>query len=65
MNTRGLTELVILTVGLELGVIGETMFTVMVLMDLVTTLMATPMLALVSPAHRHGRRTLVVAHDAA
>ena len=61
MNTRGLTELVILTVGLELGVIGETMFTIMVLMALVTTLMATPMLALVSPAHRHRRGALVPA----
>ena len=53
MNTRGLTELVILSVGLELGVINETIFTIMVLMALVTTLMATPMLALVAPAHRH------------
>jgi Kef-type K+ transport system membrane component KefB len=32
MNTRGLTELVILTVGLELGVITTTVFTIMVLM---------------------------------
>jgi K+:H+ antiporter len=47
MNTRGLTELVILSVGLELGVITGTVFTIMVLMALVTTLMATPMLALV------------------
>ena len=48
MNTRGLTELVILSVGLELGVITTTMFTIMVIMALVTTLMATPLLALVS-----------------
>jgi Kef-type K+ transport system membrane component KefB len=61
MNTRGLTELVILTVGLELGVIGGTMFTIMVLMALVTTLMATPMLALVSPSYRHGGRLVVAA----
>lgn len=46
MNTRGLTELVILTVGLELGVIDETMFTIMVLMALVTTFMAGPALRL-------------------
>jgi Kef-type K+ transport system membrane component KefB len=63
MNTRGLTELVILTVGLELGVIDGQMFTIMVLMALVTTLMATPVLALVSPAHRD--RTPVMAHDPA
>jgi Kef-type K+ transport system membrane component KefB len=49
MNTRGLTELVILSVGLELGVITTTVFTIMVLMALVTTLMATPVLALVCP----------------
>ena len=54
MNTRGLTELVILSVGLELGVITTTVFTIMVLMALVTTLMATPMLALVSPIYRRG-----------
>jgi Kef-type K+ transport system membrane component KefB len=52
MNTRGLTELVILSVGLELGVIDTTMFTVMVLMALVTTVMATPLLGLVA---RRGR----------
>ncbi|HEV7762717.1 MAG TPA: cation:proton antiporter [Acidimicrobiales bacterium] len=54
MNTRGLTELVILTVGLELGVITTTVFTIMVLMALVTTLMATPALALVSPLYHRG-----------
>jgi K+:H+ antiporter len=54
MNTRGLTELVILSVGLELGVISTAVFTIMVLMALVTTLMATPMLALVSPLYHRG-----------
>jgi Kef-type K+ transport system membrane component KefB len=49
MNTRGLTELVILTVGLELGVITTSVFTIMVVMALVTTLMATPLIALVAP----------------
>ncbi len=46
MNTRGLTEIVILTVGLELGIITPTVFTIMLLMALVTTLMATPLLRL-------------------
>lgn len=55
MNTRGLTELVILTVGLELGVIGPSIFTAMVLMALITTLMATPLLALVSPDYHRGQ----------
>jgi Kef-type K+ transport system membrane component KefB len=54
MNTRGLTELVILTVGLQLGVINTTLFTMGVLMALVTTLMATPLLALVSPLYHRG-----------
>jgi Kef-type K+ transport system membrane component KefB len=54
MNTRGLTELVILTVGLQLGVISTTVFTMMVLMALATTLMATPMLALISPLYHRG-----------
>jgi Kef-type K+ transport system membrane component KefB len=54
MNTRGLTELVILTVGLELRVIDTTLFTMGVLMALVTTVMATPLLALVSPLYQRG-----------
>jgi len=54
MNTRGLTELVILSVGLELGVISTTLFTILVLMALVTTLMATPALALISPIYHRG-----------
>jgi Kef-type K+ transport system membrane component KefB len=54
MNTRGLTELIILSVGLQLGVITTTVFTIMVLMALTTTLMATPMLALISPTYRRG-----------
>jgi Kef-type K+ transport system membrane component KefB len=54
MNTRGLTELVILSVGLELGVIDTTVFTMGVLMALVTTLMATPILSVVSPVYHRG-----------
>lgn len=47
MNTRGLTELVVLSVGLQLTIITPTVFTVMVLMALVTTLMAPPLLRLI------------------
>ncbi len=54
MNTRGLTELVILTVGLQLGVIDTTVFTMGVLMALVTTLMATPVLSVISPLYHRG-----------
>jgi Kef-type K+ transport system membrane component KefB len=44
MNTRGLTELIILNVGLGLGVLDQRLFTVMVLVALLTTAMAGPML---------------------
>lgn len=43
MNTRGLTEIVILTVGRDLGIIGPGLYTAMVLMAIVTTLAATPL----------------------
>lgn len=43
MNARGLMELIILNIGLERGVIQPTLFTIMVLMAIVTTLMATPL----------------------
>ena len=42
MNARGLMELIILNVGLERGIITPRLFTVMVLMAVVTTLMASP-----------------------
>ncbi|RST16011.1 cation:proton antiporter [Streptomyces sp. WAC05950] len=44
MNCRGLTELVVLNVGLELGVIGPQLFTMLVLMALVTTAITSPAL---------------------
>ena len=43
LNTRGLTEIVILTAGRELGIISPGLFTAMVLMALVTTFAATPL----------------------
>lgn len=50
MNTRGVTELVILDLGLRLGIITTTVYTAMVLMALVTTLMTAPLLALLARA---------------
>ena len=44
VNTRGLTELVILNVGLSLGVISTTLFSIGVLMAITTTLMTGPLL---------------------
>ncbi|MCY3003188.1 MAG: cation:proton antiporter [Planctomycetota bacterium] len=46
MNTRGLMELIVLNLGLDLGVISPTIFTMMVIMALVTTFMTTPLLDL-------------------
>ena len=46
MNTRGLMELIVLNVGLDLGVISPTLFTMMVLMALVTTIATNPALNL-------------------
>ena len=43
MNARGLMELIILNIGLERGLITPALFSIMVLMAVVTTLMATPM----------------------
>lgn len=44
MNTRGLMELIVLNVGLDLGVLGPTLFAMMVVMALVTTMMTAPLL---------------------
>ena len=46
MNARGLMELIVLNIGLDLGVISPTLFTMLVLMALATTLMTTPLLQL-------------------
>lgn len=47
MNTRGLMELVLLNIGLDVGVISPTLFTMLVLMALITTFMTAPLLELV------------------
>jgi Kef-type K+ transport system membrane component KefB len=45
MNARGLMQLIALNVGLEAGIVGPALFTVLVLVALVTTLMTTPALS--------------------
>ena len=45
MNARGLMELIILNIGLEQGIITPTLFTIMVIMAVITTLMASPLIA--------------------
>jgi Kef-type K+ transport system membrane component KefB/nucleotide-binding universal stress UspA family protein len=49
MNTRGLTELIILNIGLDLGVIPPALFAMLVVMALVTTFMTTPILSALYP----------------
>ena len=49
MNTRGLMELVILNIGLDIKVISPALFSMMVIMALVTTFMTTPVLNLICP----------------
>jgi Kef-type K+ transport system membrane component KefB len=49
MNTRGLMELVILDIGLDIKVISPALFSMMVVMALVTTFMATPLLVWFCP----------------
>jgi Kef-type K+ transport system membrane component KefB len=50
MNTRGLMELVVLNIGLEMGVISPTLFAMMVIMALVTTIATTPILQAITGA---------------
>jgi Kef-type K+ transport system membrane component KefB len=49
MNVRGLTELIILNIGLSLHVLDERLFTVMVLVALLTTALAGPLLPILLP----------------
>jgi Kef-type K+ transport system membrane component KefB len=51
MNTRGLMELIALNIGLDMEVISPTLFAMMVLMALVTTMATAPLLQLLPPGH--------------
>lgn len=55
MNSRGLMELIIINIGLQRGVILPALFSIMVLMAIMTTLMATPLFEWVYG--RHARRS--------
>jgi Kef-type K+ transport system membrane component KefB len=50
MNTRGLTELIVLSIGYNLKVIPAPLFTILVGMALITTFAAAPLLRLVDPS---------------
>jgi Kef-type K+ transport system membrane component KefB len=54
MNTRGLTELIVLNLALELGMISSALFSALVLMALITTFMAGPLLRRLDPRNQLG-----------
>jgi Kef-type K+ transport system membrane component KefB len=63
MNARGMMELILLNIGLQHGLITQTLFTILVLMTIATTLMAGPLFSLLYatepmpvPAQRAARR---------
>ncbi|MFN9028490.1 MAG: cation:proton antiporter [Akkermansiaceae bacterium] len=58
MNARGLMELIIINIGLQHGIIGEALFSILVVMAIVTTLMASPVFELV-----YGRRMRAAAAE--
>ena len=57
MNARGLMELILLNIGLEHGIITPTLFTMLVLMAIFTTLMASPLFELVYGRYRPKQAT--------
>lgn len=47
LNTRGLMELIVLNIGYELGILSQRVFTMLVIMAIVTTMMTGPLLTLI------------------
>jgi Kef-type K+ transport system membrane component KefB len=62
MNTRGLMELVVLNLGLDLGIISPTIYTMMVIMALVTTFMTSPILAILKWTEHGARGAALLSH---
>jgi Kef-type K+ transport system membrane component KefB len=56
VNTRGLTELVALNIGLSSGIIGSRLFSILVLMAFFTTIATGPLLSLISRSATDGHR---------
>jgi Kef-type K+ transport system membrane component KefB len=63
MNARGLMELIIINIGLQRGLIGVELFSMLVLMAIVTTLMASPLFELVYGRKARQRGELGALHD--
>ncbi len=47
MNTRGLMELIVLTIGYEMGILSPTIFVMLIIMTLVTTFMTAPLISFI------------------
>ncbi|WP_327674310.1 cation:proton antiporter [Kitasatospora sp. NBC_00458] len=56
VNTRGLTELIVLEVGKSAGLIGQKLYAVLVMLALITTVMTGPLLQLIGDERKDGRR---------
>jgi len=65
MNTRGLVGLVVLNIGLDIGVISPALFTILVVMALVTTFMAGPLIELIYPKRISDQKPAAVASEMA
>ncbi|MCW2381319.1 MULTISPECIES: cation:proton antiporter [unclassified Sphingobium] len=64
MNARGLMELIIINIGLQKGIIGPTLFAMLVLMAIVTTVMAGPLFELVYGRQARARGDLAALDEA-
>lgn len=63
MNTRGLVELIVLNIGLDLGVLSPTLFAILVIMAVVTTMMASPILPLLGYRRVNMKITRILPED--
>ncbi|EJL73027.1 Kef-type K+ transport system, membrane component [Chryseobacterium populi] len=63
MNTRGLTELIVLNIGYDLGVLGPELFAMLVIMALFTTFMTGPCLDLINYLFKGKKSMLEDEHE--
>eukprot|EP00475_Leptophrys_vorax_P010838 TRINITY_DN173_c0_g3_i2.p1 TRINITY_DN173_c0_g3~~TRINITY_DN173_c0_g3_i2.p1 ORF type:complete len:878 (-),score=228.86 TRINITY_DN173_c0_g3_i2:124-2757(-) len=60
MNCKGLTEIVVLNLGMDIGVINTKVFTIMILMTFITTFLTTPLVARTYPMEERLRDLEIV-----
>ncbi|KAJ3125919.1 K(+)/H(+) antiporter [Nowakowskiella sp. JEL0407] len=63
MNTKGLVELIVLNLGLQAGVISARVFTIMVMMALITTFSTVPIISIIYPPKFYKDAPLLAAKD--